>query len=308
MPSILIDANIYLGFWKLREGRLQSELLPALLELHDEILVSKQIVDEVARNRLSVFLTEAQLERLVEPPALPNHLLGDEAARTWNEQHKAAMKQLKDLKKDWDKVLRKLAKAIAEGSDPVSHELASLFKAAVPPTDEQLRRARDRRERGNPPGKKTDPLGDQLSWEQFLDSSKAQRHVWIISRDSDYFNRIDKETFELNPLMRRDLIERNKDLQIHVFDNLASAIVAIKKAGIVVEKSPSSNRLTELEKELATTTVRSAFPVGFSRTVFCPTCDSMNEIPLFGHTVYMLNCQNCGAPLDVSRLHPFIPR
>lgn len=52
MPSIFIDANILLGFWCLREGRLPSELLLPLVELGDHLLITSQVADEVERNTL----------------------------------------------------------------------------------------------------------------------------------------------------------------------------------------------------------------------------------------------------------------
>ncbi len=59
MPAICIDANIWLGFWRLREGRLPSELLLPLVELGDHLLLTRQVADEVERNKLTVFLKNA---------------------------------------------------------------------------------------------------------------------------------------------------------------------------------------------------------------------------------------------------------
>jgi hypothetical protein len=61
MPCIWIDANAFLGFWKLREGRLQSELLPAITELSEHILITRQVSEEVLRNSLSTFLNPGRL-------------------------------------------------------------------------------------------------------------------------------------------------------------------------------------------------------------------------------------------------------
>jgi hypothetical protein len=104
-------------------------------------------------------------------------------------------------------------------------------------------------------------------------ASERQRHIWVVSRDSDYFNRINRDTFELNLLLRRDLVERNKGFQI---DEFCICIYRDKKVGIAIEKSPTSDRLSQLEKELATIGARTVFSSGPSRIVSCSVCGSEN--------------------------------
>jgi hypothetical protein len=127
-----------------------------------------------------------------------------------------------------------------------------LFSNALRHSEEQLRHARDRRERGNPPGKQNNPLGDQLSWEQWLDAVKNQRRVWVITRDSDYIERIGGTETVLNPFLAAELKVRGVD-DIRAFDNLAKAITDIKAAGVPVSRAPSDQRLTELTKALEPT-------------------------------------------------------
>jgi hypothetical protein len=181
---------VLLGFWKLREGRLQSELLPAFVELRDHILITRQLVDETVRNRLNVFMESAKFVEEPQPPAIPEHLMATEEAKSWNARHKTVMEGRKALDRDWQTVLIGLANAISAGQDPVSRALEPLLATARGHEDAHLNRARDRKERGNPPGKKGDPLGDQLSWEQFLDAVRGEKSVWIVTRDRDYATRI----------------------------------------------------------------------------------------------------------------------
>jgi hypothetical protein len=169
-----LSPTVLLGFWKLREGRLQSELLPALVELRDHILITRQLVDETVRNRLNVFMESAKFVKEPQPPAIPEHLIATEEAKSWNARHKTVMEGRKALDRDWQTVLIGLANAISAGQDPVSRALEPLLATARGHEDAHLNRARDRKERGNPPGKKGDPLGDQLSWEQFLDAVRVK--------------------------------------------------------------------------------------------------------------------------------------
>jgi hypothetical protein len=54
---------------------------------------------------------------------------------------------------------------ISQSNDEVSTVLTPLF---VPHREEELQRAKQRKECGQPPGKKAGPIGDQLTWEQIL--------------------------------------------------------------------------------------------------------------------------------------------
>src|SRR5262249_3859964 len=55
--------------------------------------------------------------------------------------------------------------------DGLAEELRAI---RVPHTDEELQRAENRKARGIPPGKKDDPMGDELNWEQLLSFIKAK--------------------------------------------------------------------------------------------------------------------------------------
>ena len=84
---------------------------------------------------------------------------------------------------------------ISRSEDEVSKALAPIFAKAVPHSQEELQRARERRELVNPPGKNTNPIGDQLTWEQILIRFQEKRRLWIISRDGDYGTVFDDKGF-----------------------------------------------------------------------------------------------------------------
>jgi len=70
---IFIDANQYLDFYQLKSG---SKLLDLLVEQQKNIFVTKQVVDEVKRNKLRVAercLTQ-RLEQLEKGIAIPDYL------------------------------------------------------------------------------------------------------------------------------------------------------------------------------------------------------------------------------------------
>jgi hypothetical protein len=49
---------------------------------------------------------------------------------------------------------------ISRSADDVSQRLENLFDNPISATNDEMCRARNRKETGNPPGKKGDPLGD----------------------------------------------------------------------------------------------------------------------------------------------------
>ena len=73
---IFIDANIYLEFYNSNRPEFKK-LLKSLVELKDEILVTSKVVDEVYRNKLSVFGTSVSntlANVSYKAVTLPSHL------------------------------------------------------------------------------------------------------------------------------------------------------------------------------------------------------------------------------------------
>ncbi len=59
MTRMFIDANVYLEFYVGERSKFR-EILKTLVNLKDEIFVGSQIVDEVRRNKVDVFLRHAK--------------------------------------------------------------------------------------------------------------------------------------------------------------------------------------------------------------------------------------------------------
>lgn len=305
MPSIFIDANIILGFWSLTEGRISSELLKPLVELRQHVLVTQQVIDEVSRNKLSVFLKGSNVTFSVSFPAeFQNHL----SKGTEIEELNATMRSLKtdvdDAKKRWNTIRVKIAKDICNNNDYTTEMLRPLINSVVRHTEDQLKAARERRERGNPPGKKNDRLGDQISWQQFLDAAKREESVWIITRDSDFTVNVDRQLL-LNPFLRAELIERGV-ININVYDNLASAIKELKAAKLIEAKDLDENKLTKLEQQEADAHIPLPPYLLWPDVPWrCPRCNRVNEATglsahpsQYGGWSYWARCTHCGYSFD----------
>jgi hypothetical protein len=183
--------------------------------------------------------------------------------------------------------------------------LSPLLGAAARATEEQLEAARERRERGNPPGKRTDPLGDQISWQQFLDAVKGEPSVWIVTRDRDFTEKVDKQIL-LNPFLRSELDERGVKT-INVYDNLASAMKAWKLAGLSAVKNLDNKKLTQLEKEEADAHYPQPPYLLWPDTPWtCPKCHNVNAATglsahpsQYGGWSYWASCSRCGFRLTL---------
>lgn len=90
------------------------------------------------------------------------------------------------IRREFGEVAQDLVEQVSQSRDAVSKALTVIFSLAVAPDENELSRAKERKLLGNPPGKNTDPLGDQVSWEQILSKCKDTPKLWILTRDLDY--------------------------------------------------------------------------------------------------------------------------
>jgi hypothetical protein len=248
-PVVLfIDANQYLSLYGLATGK---KLLDLLRGQRNRVFVPAQIVDEVNRNKLkkaSQFFAE-QTEKM-KFAALPDHLLGLPAKKL--SQLRQKFQDAESAKQEYLAVAGDLLEKISRSEDDVSTVLRSLFENAVSPTSAQIERARERRERGNPPGKANDPLGDQICWEQLLDYCRDHscREIWIVTGDTDYHTSFGGKLL-LNPLLNTNLTTAcGRQLDIRCFNNLLIGLAEFgKKLGVSKDKLPTPVEAKKIKEE-----------------------------------------------------------
>lgn len=248
--QVLIDANIYLDLYSSKDLRELLTTLPTI----EGLFVSAQIVDEVARRRVGVTAEafKPAMESTKAALPIPEAALlefSEEVTREIEKFTGAAQALRSKLALSVTETLRK----VADATDPVSDALAKIFRDAATPTEAELSRARLRRERGSPPGKFGNPLGDQLTWEQFLSRCHGAHYIFVVSRDADFLERWNGELF-LNPVLRDDLRSVAPAAAVEVFSNLATAIPELRKAiGAAVSVPPPETlkRARRAEEEVA---------------------------------------------------------
>jgi hypothetical protein len=248
---LFIDANIYLDLYRKDKGK---KLLAPLVEQVDYIFVTQQVVEEVQRNKISVaaeFLLQKFNALKLQTFNVPDHLSG-----TIDGQSKGILKQMREIGKLVEKVNREvnaLALGIMEqigcSEDEVSTALAPIFGKAANHSPEELQRARDRREIGNPPGKSTDPIGDQLTWEQILTHFQGKKRLWIISKDSDYGTIYGGKGF-LNHFLYNELRKVVSSPEVYFFQDVVEGLNHfVDTTSVKAEKRLTPEDEEEIKKE-----------------------------------------------------------
>lgn len=236
-PVIFIDANQYLGLYGLVAGR---KLLDLLEEQKENVFITTQIVDEVLRNKLRLaaeFMSE-QLKKF-SSSSVPDHLLGLDQKKL--DEYRKVFKAAEDTRNAVRERVEEVLDEISRSEDATSKKLAVIFKSASSPSLEEMKRARARREVGNAPGKISDPLGDQISWEQLLTfcRNNGTTSIWLVSADGDFSTKFGRSRL-INPLLNKDLMEAcGRQPKVYCFDNLVDALAHFgKNAGMKVGELP----------------------------------------------------------------------
>jgi hypothetical protein len=248
---LVIDANKYLDLYRTVHGK---KLLEPLGEQANHIFVTQQVVEEVQRNKIEVataFLAKQFGELKLQTFAVPDHLFGTDVSKSKNilEQMGEIVQRIKKVNRDVDALATGIMGQIYQSQDEVSKALAPIFAKAVAHTPAELQRAKERRERGNPPGKSTNPIGDQLTWEQILSRFAGKKRLWIISRDGDYGTVYEGKGF-LNLYLYDELLRMNPDAEAFLFDDVVDGIKDFaNKTGVKADKLPSAEETREIKKE-----------------------------------------------------------
>jgi hypothetical protein len=257
---LFIDANKYLDLYRMDQGKKLLDLLRSQVGC---IFVTQQIVNEVKRNKIKVatefLLKEKPKELKLEKVTLPNQLFSKKITDKYpsiinlieaiNQEIAKANNSQVNIKNQVNSLMFDIMKEIKCSEDEVSKTLSLIFDKAVPHSSEELQRARVRKELGNPPGKITDSIGDQLTWEQILTHFEGKKRLWIITKDRDYSEVYNNETF-LNPFLYDELCSISSEPEVYLFEHTLKGIQHfVKTTGVKVEQSVTPQDVEEIEKE-----------------------------------------------------------
>ncbi len=317
MNILYIDANIYLGFYNSNRPEFKK-LLGSVIELKDKIFFTEQLAYEIDRNKLNVFrlsIDNYLKQTSSSKTTLPEHLDEENSPilAEWNKERKKIEENITSSNKSLAEILKEVIADIATSKDKVSKTLFAIYENAKKPAHTDLTKARFRKEIGNPPGKRADPLGDQLSWEQLLSIVPDITKLWIVSTDKDYFTEHYK-TLYLNPILYADLIKLNTKIEVKTFNILSEALRDFNNQE-KINAIPSNDELDAISlieardlKIVTGSTASILHSVSFNaiNSPECPNCGTPNSfmtgttfISSVGSQEGKYICKSCGLKYEV---------
>lgn len=234
--KIFIDAQIYLDFYRLKEV---NPLLQSLVQLADHILVTRQVANEVYRNKAqeaSGILTDDTTQfgfKIKLPDTLIANALVIEPTIEENFANLRKMAGEMNLTIDQFRssltaIYSQTLEDVSKGKDKVSLELEKIFQNAIEHNEPQFNKAKRRKDLGNPPGKPKDPIGDELNWEQILDYSQREKcSIWVVSRDKDFYSKSKNSQIFGNALLLKEISDKGLPDFIF-FNDLSSTLTKFK--------------------------------------------------------------------------------
>jgi predicted nucleic acid-binding protein len=184
---LFIDTNVLLGFYSYSNDDLKElEKLVNILKTNVvKLYITQQVVDEFYRNRDSKLSESFDVFRPFGNISCPSFM-------TSLPEHKAFAKALKNYK-EARKALADKARSQADARELLADQLFARIveQASVIRIDDTAYDAADRRARlGNPPGKSSNTIGDELNWELLLAHVPKGSDLHIITKDGDYSSKL----------------------------------------------------------------------------------------------------------------------
>jgi hypothetical protein len=251
-PVLFLDANQYLDLYRMPRGK---QILAALNEQKEYIFVTRQVVEEVNRGKVKVaaiFLGDLLKTIELNAVPVPDHILNstDSKLEALSKRLAKAREEFSKIKQESRRRADHFLREVSQSKDEVSKALEDIFSKPVPPTPDEVDRAKERKIFGHPPGKYTDPLGDQLSWEQILTKCKDGPKLWILTRDSDYAIRHDGKMY-LNARLYEELGSLYQtEPEVFCFDTMAEGLKHFSEnAEVKANRLPTPTETEQIKQE-----------------------------------------------------------
>ncbi len=198
--NVFIDTQIFLNFFDFSNEDLEELRKIVVLTGAGKIrlLLPQQVIDEFDRNRAN------KIEKALKEFSQPDFKAFPQMIKSYPEyaELETAKREFAAAKK---KILAQLDLDKRKGCLKADEVIKQIFDSSecIDVTETVLKLAMARKFKGNPPGKKSETIGDQINWESILqlfpkketplnrDPSRNDLHV--ITSDSDWASEFDKE-------------------------------------------------------------------------------------------------------------------
>lgn len=231
MKDIFIDTNVYLRLYdRKNDARFDVEFIDLLVNIKDRIFITKQMVDEIDRNKIKAFsdifnqyIKNCKIDK-VDIPDYMNY----KKIKEYNNELEKIKGQVSNIKSSLENIKKEIISDMLNSKDLISKKLKPILDNCVAPDEDIINKAKLRKKLGNPPGKKQDPVGDELNWEQYLsylkENKKSINNITIISKDKDFFQQ-EVEPNVLNLYLKKEIDEIFKDgIEVKCYSKLKDFI------------------------------------------------------------------------------------
>lgn len=243
---VFVDTGVYLDYLKGKGVRLKVlETFRELLEQKKFKLIFPDITKEEIYRGIPMDRGRYSVNKFLSF-SLPDVPAGVEE----DEKYKEAKKLFDQYGKAIEEVRKKSLGAVDDILKNYIEKLMSLAED-IRETERTISLATTRKLKGNPPGKNTDPLGDEIAWELLLEQCIDDDLV-VIAHDGDWKYAEDGNK-SLHPFLQKEWEAVAQSKKISLFPSLAPFIESIApkkvtKAEVESEKkegpaSPSSQGL-----------------------------------------------------------------
>ncbi len=279
---LFVDANIYLQLYNAIDNTEKvKDTLASLKQFKEYIFITKQIVNEIQRNKVkSIVLPKIDKDRKAllstdEDIKIPDSLRVIKKAELseWKRSAEELKKERNKIKDKQEEIHKKILLEVSKSEDKISKGLQPLFDIAVSAKAEELSKAKERKTIGNPPGKQSDTLGDQINFEQLLSYCMNKKKIWIISADNDYGSSYEGALY-LDPLLNDELKGVGIE-EIYCFKDLIKGLTDFnKKTGRKAVKIPHGKEAKEVNEILNRQFTNTSGVYGFGGN-FTPSSGTM---------------------------------
>ncbi len=206
---VFIDTNVFLSFFAYTNDDIEElkKLVGLMKNKKIRLYLTQQVCQEFARNREGKIMEAIANFGRVTTQGLPRLMLHYPEADIYQNA-------VKDLKKAHNEVIVRTKGDAIEDTLPADRLFVALTEASKPivADDGNLKKARERTERNDPPGKERS-FGDRLNWELLLAHVPVKTDLHIISQDGDFASSIDG--MKPHPVLKSEWRERGSKLYLH---------------------------------------------------------------------------------------------
>ena len=243
--KVFIDTVIYK---RLFEGNSPSEeyfnKLENLVKNKKFSLIFPKITRNEVHRALRKLLKVKEKEQKFTFP--PKHYFDSKARENFS-------KIEEEYEKEWKSEYEKMIKRNLNIKKKMAKKLFNSFHKLTldyPETKELWRLARERKIKRYPPGKTSDPLGDELAWEIILKHC-VDDDLIIVSGDSDWQDLTDPKSSKINPLLLEEWKNKKTGKKLELLKDLGDLIAKFtkdyKKPEKEVEKEKTSKETLSWE-------------------------------------------------------------